>query len=489
MKEAQITDDPPVEVLEARSPPGDLRAALLTGVGVFLLFVAFLPPDIYSVDGLSMLAVAKSLVIHRNVTVPSTPYVFTVPPGMEPTSSLLGLPGHDGKYYSVWYPLLSVLAVPFVSLGMALADLTHTPPEPLITFCSLLLPALLTAATTSLVVLLARRCGSSRKGAFLAAISFAFGTIAVVYARAFFAEPLLAFLTIAGVFVVLDGKPRGSAVAGIIGGLAVLAKPAGIVVGPVLSASLLLKHHPLRFAWMPAGGAVVGFLAYLLYNVMRFGTPLAFGQTWEFALPAMLDGLAGLVFSPGRGLVWYCPPAALVLFRLPALLRSHTPAVLPVTGLFLGYLLLHAFWLYWGGGWCWGPRLIFPVVPPLVALAGLMEGPWRKALMLATAVGVLIHLPTLVSTYERYYHEANAQRIPWREILWVPEYAPLVRVWGSACRQFQDALAGDIGSVAVVWWRLPFAGVPWWVGWGVMGCLLGGGIWLLWRVSRQWQDG
>ena len=48
--------------------------------GTWLIYLAFLPPGIYSIDGYSMLAVADSIVTRHNVAVPAG----------------LGIPGKDG---------------------------------------------------------------------------------------------------------------------------------------------------------------------------------------------------------------------------------------------------------------------------------------------------------------------------------------------------------------------------------------------------------
>src|SRR5205807_4070433 len=49
--------------------------------------------------------------------------------------------------------------------------------------------------------------------------------------RTFFAEPLLAFLTAGSLYLVLGGTVREVIGAGVFVGLAVLAKPAGVIVG------------------------------------------------------------------------------------------------------------------------------------------------------------------------------------------------------------------------------------------------------------------
>ncbi len=145
--------------------------ALAGGIG--LIFLALLPPGIYSVDGNGMLAVAESLVAHHSLNVPPD----------------LGMAGRGGLFFGKWYPLQSLLAVPFVAAGTAAAHLLHLPPHYVAAIFSLVLPVAFTAATTALVALIALQLGSSWEGALLAAMTYAFGTVAMVYARSFYAEP------------------------------------------------------------------------------------------------------------------------------------------------------------------------------------------------------------------------------------------------------------------------------------------------------------
>jgi hypothetical protein len=60
------------------------RLARALGFGFALIYLAKVPPGIYSVDGNAMLAVAESLVTHRGFTVPET----------------MGIVGVGGRIYS-----------------------------------------------------------------------------------------------------------------------------------------------------------------------------------------------------------------------------------------------------------------------------------------------------------------------------------------------------------------------------------------------------
>ena len=163
----------------------------------------------YSIDANSMLAVSESVVANHTLTVPPD----------------LGIPGRDGRTYSTWYPLLSVLALPLAYAALLVSRLSGLPFHYLAAVLALVLPAALTAASAGLVALLTLRMGGSWKGAWLAALSYALGTVALVYARTFFADPLLALLAIAALYLAFGRTTREILGAACLAALAVLAKP------------------------------------------------------------------------------------------------------------------------------------------------------------------------------------------------------------------------------------------------------------------------
>jgi hypothetical protein len=445
------------------------RLAFLLTIGFALVFTALLPPGIYSIDGNAMLAVSESLVTHRG---------FTVPEG-------LGIRGVGGRFYSHWYPLLSVLAVPFVCAGLLASHITGLPLHYLAAVFSLLLTGALTAATSGMVALLTLRLGGSRKGAWLAGVSFGFGTVALAYGRTFYAEPLLAFLTVSALYFTLGLSRRDVVWGACFAGLALLAKPTGIVVGPILFCYLVVKRIPFTRSVLPLTGAGLGFAVYAGYNVLRFGQPLNFGISSPFRIASFLPGVAGLLASPGYGLLWYCPPVILAIFGFRKAMKDHLFEALAILSVFSAFLFLHSLLWYWYAAWSWGPRYLVPGIPGLCALTGLLEGNLKKFLIILTILGFLVNAPTLFCFYERYYAELNERGIPTDDsIAWSFRYAPFLHEWPAALRQVEDARKIDVREifarrgvpsqtiqasralqvVAVWWWVLPVARIPRWIG-------------------------
>ena len=452
--------------------------ALSVSLAFALFYLAFLPPGIYSVDGNSMLAVAESLVAHHDVS---------VPPG-------LGSVGVDGRVYSNWYPLLSFLSVAFVGVAYLCSHFLNLPFHYVAAIFASIVQVPLTAATAGLVVLIALQLGATRRGAWLAAIAFSLGTIAMVYVRTFFAEPLLAFLVTLSLYLAFRSTPRATLASGFVGALCVLAKPTGIIVGPILSAYLFVKPDVPRWkAFVPFGGSILCFLLYAKYNQMRFGKLLQFGQPWTFSLSSVPSGIAGLLFSPGWGLLWYCPVLILAIWGFRLAVRAKVLEALTIAAFFAAFLLIHSYYINWPAGWAWGPRYLVPTIPALCAFTGLLQEKGRKALMFLTVGGFLINAPTLFCYYERYFAELHEQNLPTSyEIAWSLPRAPFLHGWPATIRQANDASKHDVRElfqqrgepskriedsralrvVALWWWVLPIAHIPRWLGILVFGILI-----------------
>jgi len=468
--------------------PKNRTLATAVGIGTALFLLAFLSPVIYPIDGNSMLAVAISLVTKGN---------FTVPSGM-------GSIGIDGAYYSDWYPLLSILGTPLVAIAVSVAHLKHLPIFYTAGAFALVLSPLFTAATAYFVVALALRLGSSQRGAVLAAVAFIFGTIAMVYSRDFFAEPLLALITAAAIYRQL-GDVNERRIASLLAALAVLAKPTGIILGPLLAAHAGLRDRSAKAMCLPVVGAIAGFAIYALYNTVRFGDPLNFGQPNAFRLSNVPGGISVLMLSPGRGLIWYCP-VVLALFGLDRRIVRRLDVAL-IFAVALAYLFVYSLWSLSSGGWCWGPRFLLPALPGLLALTAFLKNGWRRCLVVLTIAGFLVSSPTLVSYYYRIYQEEIQARENSYD-LWSFSQAPFIKVLGSTSRELRDARDTDVRMlvrqsgkpsnnqpenwrtlriVNLWWWMLPILGIPRILGAAISAMLTLVGLslitWATWRAT------
>jgi hypothetical protein len=435
------------------------KKLLLLGAGALLVYLAFLPPSFISWDGGGMLNVAVSVVQKHNITV-------------DPGNGVLG---RNGQYYSLWYPLLSFLSIPFVYLGLAASSVVKLPQSYIIELSALLLSALIAASNVVVTAWLALRLGATLHSATLAGIVYGFCTLAITYARNFYADPLLA-LTVGLALCLAFGEDNIRNLFGAASccALAILAKPTGIVLAPVLF-FYFLGRRP-RSSWAIVAGAASGVFLYIAYNFARFGDVFMGGQPnhWDFLHTPI--GVLGLLFSPKAGLLLFCPIVLCAFGQRPRSSREGL-AIFTLSALFV---LLYGAWSLWHAT-TWGPRFLFPAMLPLVALASL--SPRRKLWLGLALLGFVMQLPTWVATPERYSQFLAEKHPGDRAVIWNPLLSPVLGMWPSAIAQFRDASSSDVLSLSVHrpsssnladsrffkivplwWWMLPLVHVSRWLG-------------------------
>lgn len=420
MTTAALLTAQPYESLRIR------KQFLLVFLGTWLIYLAFLPPGIQSIDGGSMLEVAHSIVTKHNVTVAS------------------GDVGRDGRSFSRWYPLQSLFAVPVVWFAVKASIVFHLPVHYVESFAATLLPALYTALTVALVYVLAVFLGAEELGAWLAAVVYGFGTIALVYTRDFYADPLLALLVVLGFLLVFRTQPSWLVLP--ITLLAVLAKPSGIVLGPVLSVYLFWRTRRFWLSLLPGLGTAIGLGLYSLYNFYRFESFTRFGQLYLFSPKYVPAGLIGLLISPGSGLIWFCPCVVLSVVALTQM-KTRKLEAWAIVGFAICFFFLHCLWVEWHGGSSWGPRLLLPILPGLIALTGVLNRVGQRVLAVLAILTFLFTAANLPSSYKRYVSELGERGLFERELLWQPALSPILNAWPAALRQINDARQCDVRTI------------------------------------------
>ncbi len=417
-------------------------ALLLLLAGIFLLSTG---GHTYASDEEQMLAVAEGLATGRGF-------------------NLAGL-GQPPRY-SNYGPGQPIVALPLYVAGRALA--AAFPPEGaalLIRAAVSWLNPLVTAATGSLIALAALRLGYTRRAAAATALIYGLATFAWPHSKTFFAEPLAAMLTFASVVVVLGvsrfDSPRtlmalfGS---GLLAALACAVK---------LQAGLALPFLGLWVLWRAAGrpgmlgrlapafawglGALLGLGLLGAYQWALFGSPLrsGYGGAGGVFAGSLAEGLYGLTLSPGKGLIWYAPPLALLPAGLALLGRRDRGVALLCGSLASATVLLYTRVIFWHGDGAWGPRYLNMALPlmvlPLVALidAGLAPRPGagRAAARLALTLTLLLAIPVqLGGVLINLNAYLGVQRDAGRRYF-EPSQSPIVGHLRLAWRQFAHSYA------------------------------------------------
>ncbi len=377
----------------------DAIAILLLLLAVYLLTAS---GHLYSPDEETMYYVTRGVATGKGVTLPQGDVV-----------PLLARRGIDRQPVSPYGVLPSLLALPFYAAGRLLSGTLTGPMYDYLTrFGVSLLNVPLTALTGALLYVFVRRLGYGRRVGWLAALAFGLCTFAWPYARTFFSEPLAGLLLLMAIERAYAFRATGSRWAlfasGLAAGLLLATRLAEAVALPLLAAYIvwnneqraenkpgrqisLSPHHLVTLSHWTLG-LVPGTLLVLGYNIARFGTPLATGygdESSAFTTP-LLVGLYGLLLSPGKSLFLYAPPALLALLGVwPLWRRQHAPTLLLIA-LVGTHIVMYALWHDRDGGGVWGPRLLLPLVPLLIALDApvlAMTGRWQRVL-----VGMLLGL-------------------------------------------------------------------------------------------------
>jgi len=372
-----------------------------------------------------------------------------VPAVAEPLSGWpeFGLaPGVDGRYYAIFGPLQPLLAAGLVGLNHLLVELAGCRPQPWLgpshylpggmaaflkgeaaapcrphaeRFAATWFNALVTALASLLVLLLGRQLGLVPPAAWLAGLLFGLATPAWAYAGTFFAEPLADLGLLLCLWLLLREaararrqgrvRPLPALLAGAALGLAGTAHLSAWLQVPFLAGLAVVELRPLgRRAWpglgLAAAAALLVVLVLGLYNWARFGDWLETGRSAAGGLylanpysgPGNFwRGLWGLLGGAGKGLLWYCPLAVAGLACWPRLLRRSRSLGWWLLAAMLFRLLLLAGRYEWHGGFCLGPRHLYPLFAMLALACGcwlsdqLQAGSLRR-LRLAAAAGLLL---------------------------------------------------------------------------------------------------
>jgi hypothetical protein len=231
-----------------------------------------------------------------------------------------------------------------------------------------------------------------------AAITLGLATIIMTFSAEFFSHVISAALAFAAFCVLIkerDGTGRRRLVfaAGLLAGLAVTFEFQTGLVGVVLIFYALIRPHEtgragarpriyVRRAAAYAGGAVLGALPMLAFNVWAFGNPLrlaysdavAFpGQSGHDVLGLNSDGFFGItvprfdsafdLLFAGRGLIAMTPIIVMAVIGVFMMRRRHRAEANTILAVAAVYFIYNSgYWLPYGGGTP-GPRFLIPALP------------------------------------------------------------------------------------------------------------------------------
>lgn len=147
---------------------------------------------------------------------------------------------------------------------------------------------------------------------------------------------------------------------------------------------------------------IVGILLYGAINIIRFNSFIEFGygdtgRADQFLYPLYL-GIFGQLFSPGYGIIVYCPLVITALISYRDFFKKNKELTILFLIFFLSFLFFYASKAFFSGGTVtWGPRYLFPVtvflILPLAASLEIRGDRIFKSFLIAlSSIGFFINL-------------------------------------------------------------------------------------------------
>ncbi len=188
----------------------------------------------------------------------------------------------------------------------------------------------------------------------------------------------------------------------------------------------------LAEAYFRTGNLLAGFQTYLT-NDHGSQTVLPFSGMSGYSYPFYL-GVISILFSFGKGLVFYCPGLILIGWAWKMVENPVERKMLILWLLIvLGMIAAYSSWWAWYGGWYWGPRFfLFASLPAAWMLAKLIHS-GQKSLFLSVLLPIIVSLSFWVGIDGVVFQQKTldicaANNFALESLCWyVPEFSPLVR--------------------------------------------------------------
>jgi hypothetical protein len=291
-----------------------------------------------------------------------------------------------GHYVSRYSPGAGVLAVPVYALPV-LAGLKADSPR---LWMAERLAAATLIALSAVFLFLALCERTSDRRSLLIAILYALGTGCFsMTSQILWEQTATQFLLGAMVLCVMRSERAptylwwsGAALAAV-----TLVRPPDLLLTAPIGLYLLVRHR-LAFARVVAGGVppVAFFLAYNCRNLGSLAGSDRASSTFAayvWAIP-YLDGIHGVLWSASRGLFVFSP---FLLFALPGIVLAWRRGPWLLRAMSVGPVLLaslYAKYIFWDGGWGYGPRYLLDVVAILcLFLPAVLDRIWTRPVLRA----------------------------------------------------------------------------------------------------------
>ncbi len=294
-----------------------------------------------------------------------------------------------------------------------------------------------TAATCAVLFLLAYYISQSKVYAVSLAFLFGIASIAWPYAGIYISQPFVGFLLITAVYLLAAYKATSTAVlfgSGFALGWAVLTRlDAMPLVGIIILYGMVKFHQQkldwkqivIRSIWLGIPVVVAAFI-YLYQSYLRTGAWFQIGYADEGWNTPFYIGFYGLLFSLGKGIIFYSPLTLLAVIGWSKLWqRGWKAETILVAALTAMQLATYSSWWAWEGGEIWGPR--FLVSTHALLLIGLL--PWidealpRWPLLIAIGLGFMVQIIGMATELSSYLQHTS---FTYEQTLYTWQASPII---------------------------------------------------------------
>jgi len=348
--------------------------------------------------------------------------------------------GPDGRHYAKFPLLASLVGVPaqWLERLVSVAAINQAQKELYLRLIRGLTPAAVSASAMALLVATLLALAYRRRTTILVAAAYLLATCALPYLRSPWSEAvqlcainLCLFCAVR--FAQAPGPGRAAAL-GLAVGLVYLAKP--VLLPFALALGVAVAASAYRQVLWVILGLLPPVLVGVAYDIARSGSPFM-GDYGLYLAPVafthpLLDGLYGLLLSPGRGLFWYAPLAVLSAVGAVLALRQGRRDPL-LMGVLVGValvLVLYAKFTVWHGGEQWGPRFLVPLAggmavlgAPVMTRLAARGHLFQAVAPLLAALGLAVNIPGLLISPTDFF--AAVPHRPYSEVRLDADYKPL----------------------------------------------------------------
>jgi hypothetical protein len=413
-----------------------------------------------SSDEVSMYLTVESLVRHGTLDIP--------------LDNAQNATVFDGKAYT-WYEAGNILlGIPLYIVGWGVSAIL-----PVSESLRSLLPRVTVSLTSAfiggfLAILfysLCRRFGLSVRFSIAMVFILIFSTFLLPYFKLYLREPFLALCLLGGIYYLIPNdrqlpSTHSPLLAGSFIGFGILTKLVFMLNVVPLIGYIMWDHakgnkRPLsqKFTEMFTFIAPIFFIGILgsgLYNFLRFGNPLDTGYPSGVGFPTpFYVGMYGLLFSSGKGLLWFAPILLCLPWALSVFWQKHKQETICILGLFTFNLILYSVYISWGGDGSWGPRYLAPLLPLLLLPAAVyIHGAARsirKIAFVLTTIGCLVQFGSVTIYAGSYLREIG--EFPFKQSFtdpeflykahYIPNYSPIIGHWRMFTRNLGEHFAGE----------------------------------------------